>query len=230
MAAPDLSHVETWIFDLDNTLYSASTEVFGQIGTRMTEFIAKKYGLDTKAAGELRGAYYRSHGTTLSGLMELRGQDPQEFLSYVHDIDLTPLRPRPELAAALARLPGRRLVHTNGSRAHAERVMERLGVLALFAAIHDIADADYCPKPHRAAYEALLVAHDIGATRAAMFEDLARNLEVPHTLGMTTILVEGHHDEAQPDGASASAPHIHHVAHDLADFLNTAQLKLSEAI
>jgi putative hydrolase of the HAD superfamily len=229
MAAPDLSHVETWIFDLDNTLYSASTEVFGQIGTRMTEFIAKKYGLDAQAAGELRGAYYRSHGTTLNGLMELRGQDPKEFLSYVHDIDLTPVRPRPELAAALARLPGRRLVYTNGSRAHAERVMERLGVLALFEAIHDIADADYCPKPYRAAYEALLVAHDIGATRAAMFEDLARNLEVPHALGMTTVLVEGHRDEAQGDGAGACAPHIHHVAHDLADFLSTAQLKFSEA-
>jgi putative hydrolase of the HAD superfamily len=161
--------------------------------------------------------------------MELRGQDPQEFLSYVHDIDLTPLRPRPGLAAALARLPGRRLVYTNGSRAHATRVMERLGIVELFEAIHDIADAAYCPKPHRAAYETLLVAHDIDATRAAMFEDLARNLEVPHALGMTTILVHGHQDEVQPDGASACAPHIHHVAHDLADFLETAQLNQSEA-
>jgi putative hydrolase of the HAD superfamily len=221
---PNLAHIETWIFDLDNTLYSASSEVFDQIGTRMTAFIARKYGLETEEARRLRGDYYRSHGTTLNGLMALKGQDPHEFLAYVHDIDLSGLAQSPGLAAALARLPGRRLVYTNGSRVHATRVMERLGIAQLFDAIHDIADAEFCPKPYRAAYEALVVAHEIGAERAAMFEDLARNLEVPHALGMTTVLVTGHHDEVQAPMSGAPPEHVHHVAHDLTDFLVRAKI------
>lgn len=224
MTAPDLSHVETWIFDLDNTLYPASSEVFDQIGARMTAFIARKYGLETDEARRVRADYYRSHGTTLNGLMALRGQDPHEFLAYVHDIDLSGLAPKPDLAAAIARLPGKRIVYTNGSRAHAARVMERLGIEHLFAAIHDIADAEFCPKPYRAAYEALLVAHDIGAERAAMFEDLARNLEVPHALGMTTVLVTGHHDEVQPRSLAELPAYVQHVAHDLTGFLASAKI------
>jgi putative hydrolase of the HAD superfamily len=215
---PDLTHVDTWIFDLDNTLYAASSGIFAQIDHRMTEFIAVKYKLARDAAGEMRLRYYRSHGTTLSGLMEKEGQDPHEFLSYVHDIDLSMIDEHIELRAALSRLPGRRIVYTNGSRAHAERVTAKLGIGHLFDAVYDIAASDYLPKPHRAAYEAFLDAHDIAPQSSAMFEDMVRNLEVPHALGMTTVLVT----EA-PDNSAAPA-YVHYVARDLAEFLNGARI------
>lgn len=226
-APADLAHVETWIFDLDNTLYAASTNLFSQIDRRMTDFIAKKYGLDRETAGQVRRAYFLSHGTTLSGLMEAEGLDPHEFLSYVHDIDLAPLDPRPELAAALARLPGRRLVYTNGSQSHAERVMAKLGIDHLFEAIHDIAAAGYCPKPERAAYEALLAEHAIAAPSAAMFEDMPRNLEAPHALGMTTVLVKGSpHVALEPHAPLPD--YVHHFADDLAAFLGRARVRAPE--
>jgi len=224
-APADLEHVETWIFDLDNTLYAASTGLFSQIDRRMTEFIAKKYRLDTESAGRMRHAYYLSHGTTLSGLMEAEGLEPHEFLAYVHDIDLSPLVPRPDLAAALTRLPGRRFVYTNGSHAHAERVMDKLGVLSLFEAIHDIAAARYCPKPQRAAYEALLAEHAIAPESAAMFEDMPRNLEAPHALGMTTVLVRGHAKWADLSEGARKPGHVHHFAPDLAQFLHQARVR-----
>ncbi len=212
----DLTHVETWIFDLDNTLYAASSGIFAQIDKRMTEFIAVKYNLAHDAAGEMRLRYYRSHGTTLSGLMEHEGLDPHEFLSYVHDIDLSEIAAPQELRAGLARLPGSRIIYTNGSRAHAQRITEKLGIADLFDAVYDIAAGDYLPKPHLAAYEAFLEAHDIVPRTAAMFEDMARNLEAPHDLGMTTVLV------TETPLAAPPAPHIHHVTHDLPAFLNAA--------
>jgi putative hydrolase of the HAD superfamily len=223
-SAPDLSHVETWVFDLDNTLYCASTQLFDRIGERMTAFIAEKYALDLESAAQVREAYYHSHGTTLSGLMAIEGQDPGEFLTHVHDVDLSPLAARADLAAALARLPGRRLVYTNGSKAHAERVMERLGVGALFEAIHDITAADYRPKPYHDAYAAFLDAYDISPERAAMFEDVARNLEVPHAMGMTTVLVLAPTAAASEQSGEPRPPYVHHVARDLAGFLARARV------
>ncbi|MFZ1989426.1 MAG: pyrimidine 5'-nucleotidase, partial [Alphaproteobacteria bacterium] len=194
---------------------SQASDFFPLIEERMTAFIADRLGLDRKRAYSLQKAYFHSHGTTLSGLMELHGIEPTEFLDYVHAIDLSRLSPDPALAAALARLPGQRLVYTNGSIAHAARVLDRLGIAGQFDDIHDITRANYRPKPYRDAYELLLARHAIEPSKAAMFEDVARNLEVPHALGMTTVLI---------GEAPAGLAHVHHTTENLAEFLASAHI------
>jgi putative hydrolase of the HAD superfamily len=225
-APPDLSHIETWIFDLDNTLYPGACNLFAQIDLRMTAFIADELRLDPVTARTVQKAYYHSHGTTLCGLMAEHGVEPERFLAFVHDIDLSPIAADSSLAAALARLPGRRIVYTNGSARHAERVIDKLGLAGLFEAIHDITAAGYRPKPWRPAYEALIERHGITPERAAMFEDIARNLEVPHALGMTTVLVLGAKPwERAEDMEPAELPaHVDHTVADLAPFLATARV------
>jgi putative hydrolase of the HAD superfamily len=215
VSSADLSHVETWIFDLDNTLYPQRSGLFDLIDERMTAYIAAELKLDPIEAHRLQKSYFHSHGTTLSGLMAQHGFEPAAFLDYVHEIDLSRLVPDPALDHALGRLPGRCIVYTNGSQRHAERVLERLGIARHFAAIHDIAASGYCPKPHRVAYEGLIARHRIRPPRAAMFEDIARNLETPHALGMTTILVAD---------APSNAAHVHHTTQDLGGFLAKARI------
>jgi putative hydrolase of the HAD superfamily len=223
--AKGFDHVDAWVFDLDNTLYPASSRLFDQIDAKITAYIADRYGIDGLSARALQKYYYRTHGTTLRGLMAEDGLDPDGFLAFVHDIDHSVLVPAPELAAAIARLPGRRYVLTNGSRRHAESVAARLGLLELFDDVFDIAAAEFVPKPDRLAYEAFLRRHSIVPEKAAMFEDLSKNLVVPHTLGMRTVLVtakEGEPDDMErltaPDDAKA-APHVDHVTDDLTGFL-----------
>jgi putative hydrolase of the HAD superfamily len=225
---------EVWIFDLDNTLYPADCNLFAQVGRKMGEFISRYLGVPFDYARHLQKTYYRQFGTTLTGLMQVHRMDPEAFLDYVHDLDLTAVAEHPELAAAIERLPGRKLIFTNGSRAHAERVAARVGVLHLFEEIFDIVASDYVPKPERACYERFLTKHGVDAGVAAMFEDMPHNLEAPHALGMTTVLVRS---EANPDHPvqrvirSWNAPpeHVHHMTHDLAGFLGGVRF-LSTAI
>ncbi len=183
-AAPD-----TRVFVRDNTRYPTQCDLFAQVDRRMGEFIVALLNVDAIEAKRLQKSYYYEHGTTLAGLMKLHAIAPERFLDYVHDIDYSPVTAAPELATAIEALPGRKLIFTNGSRRHAESVASRLGILALFDEIFDIADADYIPKPRIEAYQRFLSAHGIEATRSAMFEDLPHNLEAPHVLGMTTVLV-----------------------------------------
>ncbi|GLK76632.1 hydrolase [Methylopila jiangsuensis] len=219
-------HVDTWIFDLDNTLYPPSSRLFDQIDDKITAYVANQFGIDGISARALQKYYYRVHGTTLKGLMSEEGLDPDHFLAFVHDIDHSVLVPAPDLAAAIARLPGRRFVLTNGSRHHAERVATRLGVADLFEDIYDIAASNYVPKPSQEAYDAFLKRHGVQAPKAAMFEDLAKNLIAPHRLGMRTVLVspaEGAGDALDrttgPDDLVAG-PHVDHVTTDLPGFLS----------
>lgn len=228
--AKGFGHVDAWVFDLDNTLYPASAGLFAQIDAKMTAFVMQRTGLDGLSARALQKYYYRTHGTTLSGMMTEDDLDPTEFLAFVHDIDHSVLTPAPNLAVAIARLPGRRFVLTNGSRRHAEGVAERLGILDLFEDVFDIAAAKYVPKPAKAAYEAFLALHGVEPTRAAMFEDLSKNLVVPHALGMRTVLVappagDEHLGERVTAGDDLSrGPHIDHVTDDLAGFLTALSL------
>ena len=164
-------HVDTWIFDLDNTLYPASCNLFAEVDRRMSEYIAKAIGVPHEHARHLQKAYYRQFGTTLAGLMQVHKLLPGPFLEYVHDIDLSMVPELPELRAAIAALPGHRLIFTNGSRRHAENVARRLGVLELFEDICDIAALEYVPKPERGAFDRLLKMHAIAPDRATMFED-----------------------------------------------------------
>ena len=214
--------VDTWIFDLDNTLYPAECNLFPQVAERMNTFIEDRFSLSPDAARKMRRDYYLEFGTTLAGLMERHRVDPDVFLDYVHDIDHSVLEPAPRLAAAIEQLPGRRFIFTNGSRGHAETVADKVGVLHLFEDVFDIKAADYIPKPHRRAFDMFLSNHDIAPTAAAMFEDLPHNLVTAHDLGMATVLVTSSFDDHPSQGEfdeDDPPDHVHHVTDDLAAFL-----------
>jgi putative hydrolase of the HAD superfamily len=208
--------IDTWIFDLDNTLYPAGSNLFPQISARMGEFIAARFALDADAARAMRTRLFRAHGTTLRGLMIEHGVDPHEFMDYVHDVDLSGLTPAIALAAALAALPGRKLVHTNGSRRHAVRILDHLGLAGHVAGIFDIADAGFVPKPDPAGYRALIERFGVEPRRAAMVEDMAVNLAPAAELGMVTVLVRSANDWA---AEGAEGAWVHHRIDDLAGWL-----------
>ncbi|MEM1065153.1 MAG: pyrimidine 5'-nucleotidase [Pseudomonadota bacterium] len=211
MAASYFQHVAHWVFDLDNTLYPPSARLFDQIEARMTAWVMEALDLSEEEADHLRASYWARHGTTLAGLIENHGIDAEAYLEDVHDISLDALDPAPDLARALGALPGRRIVYTNGSRGHAERVLAARGLSGLFDAVYGVEDARFRPKPERAAFEAIFAASGIDPARAAMFEDEPRNLEAPHAMGMRTVHVAP---------APHPAPHIHHHTEDLAGFLS----------
>jgi len=210
MAADQFTHVETWVFDLDNTLYPPAMRLFDQIDRRMTAYVQRELQVDHTTADRLRHQYWRDYGTTLAGLMHHHGIDPEPYMVEVHDIDFTVLSPEPALGAAISRLPGRRIVYTNGSAPYAERVLEARGLSGLFAAVYGVEHAGYAPKPRADAFARVFAMDGLTPARAAMFEDDPRNLKVPHDLGMRTV-----HVAPEPDGAD----HIHHHTDDLAAFL-----------
>lgn len=211
-----LDHVAVWVFDLDNTLYPASCRLFDQVDKRIGQFIAERFALDPVAARALQKRYFRNYGTTLRGLMTEHAVDPHHFLAYVHEIDRSPVPPSPALDAALARLEGRKFVFTNGSADHALKVMDRLGVAERFEAVFDVVAAGFVPKPELASYRALLARHGFAAEAAAMIDDIPRNLEPAHALGMTTVWLMNERGDGVPGEASA---HIHHRTDDLVGFL-----------
>lgn len=227
----DLRHVESWVFDLDNTLYPAKCRLFSQIDARMADFICSRIGVEPAEARRLQKLYYTECGTTLAGLMRDHALCPDEFLAYVHDIDRSVVAENPALRTALAALPGRRFIFTNGSVAHAEQTLARLGLEGLFEEIFDIRAAEWTPKPHRGTYEKFLAACCVQAQESVMFEDLAHNLEAAHALGMTTVLVCQDADwfADEPSGkrparrGEAQADYVHHVTDDLAAFLATVE-------
>ncbi len=212
-----------WVFDLDNTLYPSACNLFAEVDKRMGEFIASYLGVPFAHARHLQKSYYRQFGTTLTGLMQVHKLDPQPFLDYVHDIDLSSVPKAPELAAAIAALPGRKLIFTNGSRRHAERVAEKLGVLHLIEDICDIAACGFVAKPDPDAFKRMVDRHDVAPRQAAMFEDMPHNLEAPHALGMTTVLVHSdypdHPVQQQMRTWTKLPQHIHHATQDLTGFL-----------
>ena len=206
-----------WIFDLDNTLYPAECNLFAQVDHRMGEFIAHYLGVPYAYARHLQKSYYRQFGTTLSGLMASTRCTRKPFLDYVHDIDISVV---PELPNCrhIEKLPGRQLIFTNGSRRHAERVAEKLGVLHLFEDICDITACEYVPKPSADAFDRMVRRHGVASSEAAMFEDMPHNLEVPHTLGMTTVLVHSsymdHPVQEKMKHWTELPEHIHHMTED----------------
>jgi putative hydrolase of the HAD superfamily len=209
-------HVDTWVFDLDNTLYHSRHGLFDQVDRRITEYVARALQITAEQARPLQKRYFLEHGTTLNGLVALHGCDPDDYLAYVHDIDYSLIPADAELNAALDALPGRKLIFTNGDVPHAERVTERIGIGHHFEAIFDIVASDYIPKPEQVVYDAIVGKHDIDPRAAAMFEDIARNLAPAKALGMTTVWVRGESDWA---AASAGDGHIDHVVDELTPWL-----------
>ncbi len=210
MLATDFSHVRAWVFDLDNTLYASDVRLFDQIELRMATYVMHSLGVGRPEADRLRRHYWQSYGTTLAGLMREHDVDPAPYLTDVHDIDLSKLTPDPALAAAIAALPGRRIVYTNGSSPYAHKVIAARGLSGLFDAVYGVEHAGFHPKPDRQAFEVVFATDGLDPTRAAMFEDDTRNLEVPHAMGMRTV-----HVAAEP----APAGHIHHHTDNLVGFL-----------
>ena len=194
---PALRHIRNWIFDLDNTLYPASADLFGLIDQRMTAFIQELLGLGWKEARALQKDYFHAHGTTLSGLMAEHGVDPRAFLDYVHDIEMGALQEDRRLVEAVARLPGRKLIFTNGDEPYARRVLARLGLSESFEAIHDIHDCAYMPKPNPAAYRTMAEAFAIEPAESLFVEDMARNLKPAKDIGMTTVWVNNGSEQAR---------------------------------
>jgi putative hydrolase of the HAD superfamily len=218
-------HVETWVFDLDNTLYPHHLNLWQQVDHRIREYIANFLEISHEEAFRVQKDYYRRYGTTMRGMMTEHGMHPDDFLDFVHQIDHSPLMPNAALGAAIERLPGRKLILTNGTRRHANAVLARLNLDRHFEDVFDIMAAELEPKPSPQTYDRFLKLHGVDAGRSAMFEDLARNLAVPHALGMTTVLVVPEHTrEVFREGwelEGRDAPHVDHVTDDLVTFLET---------
>jgi putative hydrolase of the HAD superfamily len=214
----DLRHIDTWLFDLDNTLYPAESGFMGEIVVRMTDFVEKVTGLPREEAFKLQKTYLAEHGLTLKGMMLNHGVDPAEFHAIFHDMSLEALTHDAPLLAALERLPGRRLIFTNADEVHAERVLAHLGLAHLFDDVFHIGSAGYEPKPSPEAFTRIGAAHGIDPTVTAFFEDAERNLAPAAHLGMTTVLVGAH-------AAASTATFVHHRTETLAPFLARAQLK-----
>jgi len=220
----NFANIDTWVFDLDNTLYPRHCDLFSQIDVLMTGYVSDLTGLDRVEARKLQKDLYRDYGTTLRGLMETRNIDPQEFLSVVHDIDHSVLPKNPELGEILTSLPGRKLIYTNGSVEHAENTLKAMDVdPTLFEAIFDIVASDYEPKPKAQPFNTFMETYSVNGATSAMFEDLPRNLEPAKANGMETVLITPQNSGAYKveawEHVEASEVFIDHSTNDLDGFL-----------
>jgi putative hydrolase of the HAD superfamily len=211
------AHVDTWVFDLDDTLYPRSVDLHGQMRERVVTFIADHLKIDRTAAQAVHVDYYERFGSTLQGMVQLHGVSPNAFLDFVHQIDLSVLVHNEDLIGALRALPGRRIIFTNAPRGHATSALEAMGMAELFDAIASIEDSNFIGKPNLSAFSGFFEAHGVNPRQAAMFEDRPGNLLVPHELGMKTVLVV---DPFFEDSNRVAKPgHADLVITDLTGFL-----------
>jgi putative hydrolase of the HAD superfamily len=213
---PDLAEIETWVFDLDNTLYPVTERLLADIDRHIGVFVAGYLGVDPAEARRIQKHYFREYGLTLRGLMVEHGLDPARYFDHMDRTDLTDIAPAPELARAIGRLPGRRLVYTNSSARHAEMVLGRLGMEGLFEAVVDITACDYVPKPSLAPMQEMCRRLVFEPARAAMVDDIVRNLAPADSLGMATVWLQ---TDAEWARGEVAGPHVHHVTRDLLEFV-----------
>lgn len=204
------SHIDTWIFDLDLTLYSPEANVMAQVRDRIALFVENYFGVGSEEAHQIRFKYWKQYGTTLGGLMAEHDVDPHGYLDFVHDVDMSLLTPAPELRVHIAALPGRKIIFTNADAPYAERVLEARSLAGLFEDIFDIHRMAHLPKPSPASYEALCGELAITPHAALFIEDSAHNLVPAKALGMTTIWVKH-------DGEADSSGHDQYIDHEIAD-------------
>ncbi len=210
MVKQDFAHVQTWVFDLDNTLYPPRYRLFDQIEARINAWVMGALKVGAHEANRLRQAYWDRYGTTLAGLMAEHDIDPAPYLAAVHDIDFSLLPQDPLLAAHLRALRGRKIVYTNATASYAHKVLAARGLAGIFDAVYGVQEAGFRPKPDRAAFEAVFTADGLDPEQAAMFEDDPRNLRVPHEMGMRCVHIAP---------KRILARHIHHHHSDLTQFL-----------
>jgi putative hydrolase of the HAD superfamily len=230
--AERFAHVHTWVFDLDNTLYPSGSAIWPKIDDRITRYLAELFGIDGMSARALQKFYYQRYGTTLAGLIADHNISHEQFLGFVHDIDRSSLAPHPALVEAISALPGRKLILTNGSTHHALRTTEQLGFVDTFEAVFDIVDANLVPKPDPATYDRFFARHGVDPKHAAMFEDIARNLIVPHERGMMTVLVVPQAKRADNreawEAEEGADSYVDFITDDIATFV--AGLALARAV
>lgn len=213
-----LDHVRNWIFDLDNTLYPHGARLFEQVDRRITDYIARFFKVDRDEAYKIQKGYFHTRGTTLSGLMAEHGVDPYEYLADVHDIEMDVLDENAPLAAAIARLPGRKIIFTNADALYAGKILSKLGLGESFEAIHDVHAAQYRPKPAPEAYQHLCDAYGLDPTQSLFADDMARNLKPAKQIGMTTLWVDNgseQGEEGDRDFVDFTTRDITHWLHDI---------------
>lgn len=213
------AHVDTWVFDLDDTLYPRSRGVHELLRKRVVSFVAEHVKIDVASAEALHLDYYERFGSTLQGMVELHGVRPAAFLDYVHDIDLSMLAPDTALIAALKALSGRKIVFTNASRSHAVAALAAMGMAGLFDFTASIEDSGFVGKPHQSAFDGFIERYVVAPGRATMFEDRPNNLRVPHLIGMRTVLVSDPLLPPGPPSGMTKPAHIDFVATNLAAFV-----------
>lgn len=221
---PDFAHVNTWLFDMDNTLYDVSDGLLDQVHERMHLYLMQHYGIDEAQAISRRQALFQQYGTTLMGLIQSESIDPHYYLQFVHEVDLSNITEKPELSTLIGRLPGRKLIFTNAAKHYAIKVAQKLGIAHHFEAVFDIADAGFVSKPHQQPYQYICQQHDIDPTRAIFFDDMSRNLIPAAQMGMRTVWLNHHN----PDGNHAQGhASIHFETNNLTQFLQTQVLQSS---
>ncbi len=208
---------DTWVFDLDNTLYAAESDLFTQIDEKIGSYVQTFLGLPPKEAREIQKRYLLEHGTTLRGLMDNHVVNPEHYLDHVHDIDFTPIKRNDRLRDAITQLDGRKLVFTNASKPYAVEVLKRIGIEDLFDDVFDIVAAEMLPKPRLEVYHKFLKDHDVDPEKSVMFEDMVRNLKPAHELGMATVWINTGDEWGRAD---YDADIVHAEADNLSDWLH----------
>ena len=186
----ELKSIKYWIFDLDNTLYSGKTRVFEQVSKKMSEYISKKLNVSVVEAKEIQKNYFHEYNTTLNGMIKNHKIDADEFLEFVHNIDIDFLKKDLILGEELKKLDGKKIIFTNGSRKHALNVTKRIGINQYFDDIFDIIDSEFVPKPAIQPYKKLVEKHKIDPKLCGFVEDIARNLKPAYEMGMKTVWIE----------------------------------------
>jgi putative hydrolase of the HAD superfamily len=186
----DLSKIKFWLFDLDNTLYSGDTKVFDQVDKKMSKFISEKLKVSLEEAKKIQKNYFHEYNTTLNGMIKNHDINANEFLEFVHDVDLEFLKKDEPLKTEIEKLKGKKIIFTNGSKAHASNVTSRIGIEQLFDGVFDIVDSDFYPKPSIEPYKKIIENYKIEPEYCIFFEDIARNLKPAYELGMKTVWIE----------------------------------------
>ena len=216
-----LELIKYWIFDLDNTLYSGQTEVFAQVDKKMSKYISDKLNIDLTKAKKIQKDYFYKYSTTLNGMIKNHKINPEEFLEFVHDVDISFLQKDHKLAEEIKKLKGKKIIFTNGSRKHAINVTKKIGIDKLFDDIFDIVNADYIPKPSIEAYKKLVEEHKIDPKLSVLVEDIARNLKPAYEMGMKTIWIENEEPWAKE---FSDGKFINYKTNNLSEFLKKINL------
>jgi len=217
----DLKLIRFWLFDLDNTLYSGKTKVFEQIDKKMSKYISEKLNVDIDEARKIQKSYFYQYNTTLYGLVKNHKIDADEFLDFVHDIDISFLNKDPQLAKELKNLDGTKIIFTNGSRRHAINITKKLGIDQYFDDIFDIVESDFIPKPSVQPYKKLVKKHKIDPNLCVFIEDIARNLKPAYEMGMKTVWIENEEPWAKK---FSDSNFVNYRTNNLSEFLKKINL------